>query len=1297
MPCPSNDDLSNYLLGKLPHELSSRVDEHLEVCQQCLAQLETCETGGDTFLAALAMPVAGEPFLAEEECADALSRVVAIGHEPSFATKQRIESPNLQNEELGEIGPYRLLVKLGAGGMGTVYKALHTKLKRVVAIKVLPTDRIMDTQAVSRFEREMEAVGQLSHPNIVQAHDAGEHDGRHFLVMEHIDGTDLSDLVQQHGPLPVADACEIVRLSAIGLQHAHENGLVHRDIKPANIMLTNDGEVRILDLGLALLTDVGDGLELTSTGQAMGTLDYMAPEQGDDSHDVDIRADIYSLGATLYKLLSGHAIFSGPEYRTRMQKWQAMVKGQATPIESNRPDIPPELGEIVQRMIARLRSERFETPTDVAEALQKFTIGADLAALAAAAPPEKIEATPIGVSHSTLSMREQASIIDTVPESQAPRTQRPTEIEQPEPRRQSRPPSQRRWIAGAIGLLLLGVVSLGANFIIHWNDGTIIIEIADDIPPNEISVVVSRNGEEVAVASETKGWTLKLNAEAYDLQLGNGKDKFELEQDKVIVTSRGRETISVTIRKAISNSVVATQTPQPEPTNIGRPVPPTHNTSPPTPTVTTDEELIVDHPRLLKLRRRVEAVTSNDLDNEATVALRKDLVDVQTEVLGQPASVKIGQLMSQIPWPADALKRDDIPEYELERLGNGTPQPRGMTMVEGVLGDSRMMHWASGNHGPGPDVFWMPDGKTILSVGGSGRVSLWDTSSGRETGSYWGRHGNRSRYYGVDLSEDGRLIAIGAFEPSGSNVVKVLDARTGQEKQSIEPMDSNAYGVIPSLSPDARLLAIATTGEPTQCGIEFWNMATGELIQRFADEPTTAVEFSPDGRLLATGSVNGVLRIRDIASGETKLQVDDLGRQISGLSFSPDGSTIVVPVSSSKQPHGFRGYNVADGTVKFETKVDYPCTRFVFHPDGKKFFGASLINRLWDAETGADRVKLDVYARKTQSGAFSPDGMFLATGDVAGAVLIWNTVTGRLHRPDSDQSQRSAATAVAVSLDGSEIVTAGVETLLVRNIESGQLLCSDEWTSTGGFCKSLVFASSRSTIGLVNTAGSSFVIAPPTRTPSAVRPILTDINASSMGVDRLRNRVYFADFGFDESVITVREWDARTEQIVRNIRLECGHSYDRFASFLAFRQDSRQCALLTPDGLVTVYDLPSGTQRLQFQAGTSAAGIDYGPTGRKLIVRGGSLCIVDATNGNELLRKGGFGGPHSAVSPDGSLLAVAGGGQVAYVLSLESGKQKFQFHLGPINGLAFTPDSRHLVTANGNGTAYIIRLRSLGE
>ncbi len=233
-----------------------------------------------------------------------------------------------------------MLERIGRGGMGAVYRGWHPVMKKAVAVKILPRNRLADPQAVARLRREVEAVAQLDHPNIVRATDAGEHDGVPFLVMELVDGVDLGVLVRRHGPVPVADACELVRQAALGLQHAHERGMVHRDVKPQNLMLTRKGELKVLDLGLALLRADGPANGLTPSGYLLGTPDYMAPEHWEACHAVDTRADVYSLGCTLYALLTGAPPFGGPGYDSHLRKMAGHARDPVPPVATVRPDTP---------------------------------------------------------------------------------------------------------------------------------------------------------------------------------------------------------------------------------------------------------------------------------------------------------------------------------------------------------------------------------------------------------------------------------------------------------------------------------------------------------------------------------------------------------------------------------------------------------------------------------------------------------------------------------------------------------------------------------------------------------------------------------------------------------------------------------------------------------------------------------------------------------------------------------------------------------------------------------------------
>jgi serine/threonine protein kinase len=280
---------------------------------------------------------------------------------------------------------YQVLGVLGRGGMATVYKARQLRLKRFVAIKVMDGRVADDGEIVARFRQEQALATRLRHPNVIAVDEAGCAGGCPYLVMEFVEGDNLEGLVERNGPLPVAEACDVIRQAALGLQHLHELGLVHRDIKPSNLMLTPSGRVKVLDLGLARdLYEPGAGERITWQGQFLGTLDYVAPEQCADPHAVDIRADIYALGCTLYELLAGQAPFAGPGYGSAFQKMKAHTEAPVPPIQECRPDVPEGLAIILRRMLAKDREGRFPSPADVARALQPFAAGAELAALAGA-------------------------------------------------------------------------------------------------------------------------------------------------------------------------------------------------------------------------------------------------------------------------------------------------------------------------------------------------------------------------------------------------------------------------------------------------------------------------------------------------------------------------------------------------------------------------------------------------------------------------------------------------------------------------------------------------------------------------------------------------------------------------------------------------------------------------------------------------------------------------------------------------------------------------------------------------
>ena len=271
------------------------------------------------------------------------------------------------------LGNYVVLDELGRGGMGVVLKAEHRRMDRVVALKILSAAMTDTPEAVLRFQREVKAAARLEHPNIGVAYDADEADGTHFLVMQFVEGTDLSSLVKEKGSLSVDRAMTVVLQVAQGLEYAHSRGVVHRDIKPANLLLGRDGTVRILDMGLARLESAGiDQDQLTGRNQIMGTVDYMAPEQAKDTKNADARADIYALGVTLWYLLTARPLFKADSVVNKL------LAHQSDPIPSLREACPAaseELEAVFTRMVAKNPDDRYQNMSPVLADLKRCSSG----------------------------------------------------------------------------------------------------------------------------------------------------------------------------------------------------------------------------------------------------------------------------------------------------------------------------------------------------------------------------------------------------------------------------------------------------------------------------------------------------------------------------------------------------------------------------------------------------------------------------------------------------------------------------------------------------------------------------------------------------------------------------------------------------------------------------------------------------------------------------------------------------------------------------------------------------------
>jgi serine/threonine protein kinase/formylglycine-generating enzyme required for sulfatase activity len=382
----------------------------------------------------------------------------------------------------GLLGQYRLLERIGVGGMGEVFKAVHPTMQRVVAVKIMAASLVQEERARARFRREVQSAARLAHPNIVMAYDAAEEAGRCFLVMEYVEGRDAGALLHEFGPAPTGTACDVIRQAALGLQHAHEQGMIHRDIKPGNLVIaarrpprgaglptpappppgwSADPVVKVLDFGLARFqagesepaTHVPGSTPLTREGHVVGTPEFMAPEQACNSGRTDIRSDIYSLGCTFYCLLTGQPPFIGPSLLEVMVQH---LQSAPPPVVRARPDVPPGVASVLERMLAKRPEDRYQTPGEVAEALAPFA--------ASLRPTEAIvlAGRPVNVFPDTGTAAPAAAANPTQNGPAAPRSS-PTGITRPTayPAAVPRPPAPvGRSFVGCFGLCLVLFASM---------------------------------------------------------------------------------------------------------------------------------------------------------------------------------------------------------------------------------------------------------------------------------------------------------------------------------------------------------------------------------------------------------------------------------------------------------------------------------------------------------------------------------------------------------------------------------------------------------------------------------------------------------------------------------------------------------------------------------------------------------------------------------------------------------------------------------------------------------------------
>ena len=463
----------------------------------------------------------------------------AIPKDAQELTRQLVESKTLtkfQAEEFYQgraksliLGNYTILDKIGAGGMGQVFKAEHRRMHRIVAIKLLPQNMIKDAASVARFQREVEVAAKLEHPNIVTAYDADEANGIHFLVMQYVDGRDLSALVRANGPLPVANAVNYIEQAARGLEFAHGEGVIHRDIKPGNLLLDKKGTVKILDMGLARIEAGGDAAtqaELTGTGAVMGTVDYMSPEQALDTKHADARADVYSLGCSMFYLLTGKPPYDGESSMAKL------LAHREKPIPSLGAKAPEQLQAIFEKMVAKNVEDRYQTVIEVVAALEQCSLG-------------QLASNTVELSAGTTANRDIMTLLRNVLLNPVKRSKAKPKAAPAKTRE-----GKRKYARVALGTALLGLALLtGVIVMIQTKDGTLVVEVDQpdavvELLTEEGMVEISRPGEKGTVSVVVAPGKHRLKVE---------KDGFEFFAQDFVMESSGRQSIKATLEPIFKN------------------------------------------------------------------------------------------------------------------------------------------------------------------------------------------------------------------------------------------------------------------------------------------------------------------------------------------------------------------------------------------------------------------------------------------------------------------------------------------------------------------------------------------------------------------------------------------------------------------------------------------------------------------------------------------------------------------------------------------------------------------------